>query len=123
MVIIEDLEYIYHKRWGIETNYNTLKNRFYIENYSSKKRRGIEKDVYSKFFIFNIFHYLKLVFNMLIKMKNTSKELKKNSVNQAGLIRNINNHLPFMILSPFEEICKTNGKLFYNSCRFANQSN
>ena len=39
------------------------------------------------------------------------------------LIRNINNHLPFMILSPFEEICKTKGKLFYNSCKFANQSN
>ena len=32
MMIIEDLEYIYHKRWGIETNYNTLKNRFCIEN-------------------------------------------------------------------------------------------
>ena len=30
---------------GIETNYNTLKNRFYIENYSSKKRKGIEQDL------------------------------------------------------------------------------
>ena len=50
---IDELKYIYGKRWGIETNYNTLKNRFYIENYSSKKRKGIEQDLYSKFFIFN----------------------------------------------------------------------
>ena len=26
IMTIEDLEYIYNKRWGIETNYNTLKN-------------------------------------------------------------------------------------------------
>ena len=40
IMTIDDLEYIYCKRWGIETNYNTLKNRFYIENYSSKKKNG-----------------------------------------------------------------------------------
>ena len=28
IMTIDDLEYIYGKRWGIETNYNTLKNRF-----------------------------------------------------------------------------------------------
>ena len=66
---IDDLEYIYGKRWGIETNYNTLKNRFYIENYSSKKIKGIEQNLYSKFFIFNIFNYLKLIFNKLINDK------------------------------------------------------
>ena len=38
LMTIDDLKYIYGKRWGIETNYNTLKNRFYIENYSSKKK-------------------------------------------------------------------------------------
>ena len=43
LMTIDDLEYIYKKRWGIETNYNTLKNRFYVENYSSKKRMGIKK--------------------------------------------------------------------------------
>jgi len=66
ILTIDDLEYIYCKRWGDETNYNTSKNRFYIENYSSKKRIGIEQDAYSKFFIFNIFHYLKIVFNRRI---------------------------------------------------------
>ena len=37
-------------------------------------------------------------------------------VDQANLIRNINDHLPFMILSPYEKIRKSKGKLFYNSC-------
>ena len=30
LMTIDDLKYIYGKRWGIETNYNTLKNRFYL---------------------------------------------------------------------------------------------
>ncbi len=47
---------IYKLRWGIETNYNTMKNRIYIENYSGKRRICIEQDIYSKFLKFNIFH-------------------------------------------------------------------
>lgn len=117
MMTIDDLEYIYCKRWGIETNYNTLKNRFYIENYSSKKRIGIEQDVYSKFFIFNIFNYLKLVFNMLIMMNKYLQGINDEyCVDQANLIRNINDHLPFILLSPYEKIRKSKIKLFYKSC-------
>ena len=117
VMTIEDLEYIYHKRWGIETNYNTLKNRFYLENYSSKKRQGIEQDVYSKFLIFNIFNYLKLIFNWLIMMdKYLQGVYEEYSVDQANLIRNMNNNLPFIVLSPFEEMRKSKSKLFYRSC-------
>ena len=117
IITTDDLEYIYCKRWGIETNYNTLKNRFYIENYSSKKRIGIEQDVYSKFFIFNIFHYLKLVFNRLIMLnKYLQGRYEEYRVDQANLIRNINDHLPFILLSPFEELRKSKWKLFFKSC-------
>ena len=114
---IDDLEYIYCKRWGIETNYNTLKNRFYIENYSSKKRTDIEQDVYSKFFIFNIFNYLKLIFNRIIMMnKYLQCCYEEYRVDQANLIRNINDQLPFILLSPFEELRKSKWKLFFKSC-------
>ena len=117
IMTIEDLEYIYNKRWGIETNYNTLKNRFYMENYSSKKRQGIEQDVYSKFLIFNIFNYLKLMFNWIIMMdKYFQGVYEEYRVDQANLIRNMNNNLAFIILSPFEEIRKSKSKLFYHSC-------
>ena len=60
---------IHKLRWGIETNYNIMKNRIYIENYSGKRRICIEQDIYSKFLKFNIFHYLKIKFNKLIKNK------------------------------------------------------
>ena len=60
---------IYKLRWGIETNYNTMKNRIYIENYSGKRRICIEQDIYGKFLKFNISHYLKIKFNKLIKNK------------------------------------------------------
>ena len=40
----------------------------------------------------------------------------KYNVDQANLIRNINDHLPYMLLSPFEELRKSKGKLFYKSC-------
>ena len=117
LMTIDDLEYIYSKRWGIETNYNTLKNRFYIENYSSKKRIGIEQDLYSKFLIFNIFNYLKLAFNMLIMMNKYLQCIyEEYRVDQANLIRNINDHLPFIVLSPFEKLRKSKLNLFYKSC-------
>ena len=37
-------------------------------------------------------------------------------VDQANLIRNMNNNLPFIVLSPFEEMRKSKGKLFIQSC-------
>ena len=40
----------------------------------------------------------------------------KYRVDQANLIRNINDLLPFIILSPFEEIRKNKMNLFYKSC-------
>ena len=37
-------------------------------------------------------------------------------VDQANLIRNINDHLPFILLSPFEEMKKSKMNLFIKSC-------
>lgn len=81
---------IYKLRWGIETNYNTMKNRIYIENYSGKRRICIEQDIYSKFLKFNIFHYLKIKFNKLIKNKKEQiGDYRTYQVDQANLIRKI----------------------------------
>ena len=41
----EDICQIYDYQWGIETNYNTFKNRLNIENYSGTKRIKIEQDI------------------------------------------------------------------------------
>ena len=37
-------------------------------------------------------------------------------VEQANLIRNINDHLPFIVLSPVAELRKSKLNLFYKSC-------
>jgi len=73
MMKLGDIKFIYKKRWGIETNFNTLKNRFYIENYSSKNRQGIEQDVYSQFLRYNIFHFQRLILDRIIKQKKRTQ--------------------------------------------------
>lgn len=97
----EDICEIYHQRWGIETNYNTLKNRYYIENYSGKRRIAIEQDIYSKFLRYNIFCHYKSYLNFMIN-KRKRKQGKNNEyqVDQANLIRKLKKYLPKMILNP-----------------------
>ena len=63
---IEDFKELYNLRWGIETNYNTMKNRLNIENYSCKKRITIEQDIYSKFLKYSVFQYYENYFALLI---------------------------------------------------------
>ena len=58
---------IYKLRWGIETNYNTMKNRIYIENYSGKRRICIEQDIYSKFLKFNILSKSRKIQEKIVK--------------------------------------------------------
>ena len=54
----EDIYHIYGLRWTIETNYNTLKNRFEIENLTSNTKENIKQDVYATIIKYNIgFNY------------------------------------------------------------------
>ena len=54
----EDIYQIYGLRWIIETNYNTLKNRFEIENFTSNTKENIKQDVYTSVIKYNIgFNY------------------------------------------------------------------
>ena len=114
---------IYKLRWGIETNYNTMKNRLYIENYSGKRRICIEQDLYSKFLKFNIFNYLKIKFNKLIKNKKEQlKDYREYQVDQANLIRNIKDKLLLILLSTSQKIREKTVKNFYKSCmRYPNR--
>lgn len=114
---IEDFKELYNLRWGIETNYNTMKNRLNIENYSGKKRITIEQDIYSKFLKYNVFQHYENYFNLLI---NRTKRQKGKSgffkVNQAHLIRKLKKYLPIMILNPIHETIRTYTKKLITSC-------
>jgi hypothetical protein len=86
----DDICEIYHQRWGIETNYNTLKNRYYIENYTGKRRITIEQDIYSKFIRYNIFcHYKNYFYNLINSRKRKKGIQTQYQVNQANLIRKL----------------------------------
>ena len=87
---IEDFKELYNLRWGIETNYNTMKNRLNIENYSGKKRITIEQDIYSKFLKYNVFQYYENYFALLInRIKRQKGKSGLFKVNQAHLIRKL----------------------------------
>lgn len=119
----KEIAAIYKLRWGIETNYNTMKNRLYIENYSGKRRICIEQDIYSKFLKFNIFHYLKIKFNKLIKSRNEKLgDYREYQVDQANLIRNLKDKLLFILLSKSKKTRQKLVKNFHKSCmRYPNR--
>ena len=50
----KDLKKLYGTRWETETNFNRLKNRLDIENFSGQKKVTIEQDFYSHIYIFNL---------------------------------------------------------------------
>ena len=113
----EDLKELYNLRWGIETNYNTLKNRFNIENYTGKRRITIEQDIYSKFLRFNIIKNAEKYLNLIINKVKRKKGIKnKYKVDQAHLIRKLKKYLPIMLLNPDKATIRKYMKKLINSC-------
>ena len=50
----EDIGHLYRMRWGIETVYDDLKNKFEIENFTGTKRDIIMQDIYATILLSNI---------------------------------------------------------------------
>lgn len=50
----EDIKKLYGHRWQIETAYDTLKNKFMIENFTGKKPVIIGQDIFSAIYLYNI---------------------------------------------------------------------
>ena len=64
---VEDLKEIYKLRWGIEVDFDTLKNRFGIENFSGSIKLTHQQDLYSQFVIFNVYCYINNLLNMKLQ--------------------------------------------------------
>ena len=103
----KDISQIYNYRWGIETNYNTFKNRLNIENYSGTKLQTIKQDIYAKFLFYNIFCYYNSYLNLLINLRmhknNKYDEEYEHQIDQANLIRNLNDDLMKVIINPTKD--------------------
>jgi len=50
----EEISTLYKMRWGIETAFDTLKNKLTIENFTGTKPVLIEQDVYTSIYICNL---------------------------------------------------------------------
>ena len=102
----EDICQIYDYRWGIETQYNTFKNRLEIENYSGTKRITIEQDIYCKFLFYNIFCqyncYLNRLVNHHMRKKGKCDENTEYQIDQANLIRNFKDELMKVVINPIK---------------------
>jgi len=51
---LEEFKILYSKRWGIETNYNILKNVLELENFTGDTDRVVQQDFYATIYISNL---------------------------------------------------------------------
>lgn len=72
----EDFLKIYHMRWGIETKYNDLKNKFQLENFSGTSPICVIQDFYATLFLSNILAYIELDCEKELEEINASGEKK-----------------------------------------------
>jgi len=49
----EDFGELYHKRWGIETYYDVIKNRLDLQNFTGLSAEAVRQDLYSTIFLSN----------------------------------------------------------------------
>jgi hypothetical protein len=95
----KDLKELYGKRWTIETNYDRLKNKIQIENFSGRRKIIIEQDFYSHIYILNILIGLKHDAEDKIqrKPKKKNKHEYKYKTNINTLIGEIKEKLPDLL--------------------------
>lgn len=72
----EDLQDLYALRWGIETQYNDLKNKFQLENFSGIDNICILQDFYATMFLSNILAYVEADCSEEVEKINSSEQLK-----------------------------------------------
>ena len=102
---------LYFKRWGIETNYDTLKNKLQLESFTGHKVNSIMQDFYANFFIANLQEILSKPIQARIneKTKHRKHQYKVNKNVAIGLMKNkvvqlFISHDPKMILQQLENM-------------------
>jgi hypothetical protein len=95
---------LYFKRWGIETRFDTLKNRLELENFSGEKPLIIEQDFYATQFVSNMAAIFKHDAEEQLKQKNKGKNLKHEyKINNNILFGKLKNQLVLLLLEENEE--------------------
>jgi hypothetical protein len=91
---------LYHLRWGVETKYNTLKNKLDIENFSGKTVTSVLQDFYATLYLSNMAVAIKAESDEIIKEDLSSKNLKYDYItNENLLIGKLKNNFVLILLN------------------------
>lgn len=100
---------LYAERWEIEVNYDRLKNKMELENYTGKSEIIIKQDFYSSIYLFNLSMILKNNIQKHLERKNKKKrktEQKEYRTNFNVLIGRIKNKIIELLTSKKQKIKK-----------------
>lgn len=86
---IEDFKDLYWKRWGVEVNYDHLKNNFLLEDFTGLSSVSIKQDFFASIFILNVQTLIILDVNEELKKKkiNTKYDYKINRRLSIGFMK------------------------------------
>ena len=99
----KELKELYGERWEIEKDYDLLKNKFEIDNFSAKKRINIEQDFHSHIVVFNLVNEEKLVQQYYLQKNKPHIDSKKLKINNNLLIGKIKKYFLKMITTEDEK--------------------
>lgn len=103
-LVYEEAKQLYFKRWGIETKFDELKNKFEIENFSGEKPIIVEQDFYATVLLSNIASIFEMEAEEELKEQNSKKELKHEyKINKNILVGKLKNTLIEMLLEDDED--------------------
>lgn len=111
---------LYAERWEIEVNYDRLKNKIEIENYSGKSELIIKQDFYASIYLFNLSMILKNNIQKHLERKNKKKrenEGKEYRTNFNVLIGRIKNKILELFTSNKQKIKKILNKIINKSLK------
>jgi len=77
-----EIVYLYRLRWEIETAYDVLKNKLFIENFTGTKPIMIEQDIYATVYLCNVMHDILLDAKLEFNIKNHQKYKYKMEINK-----------------------------------------
>jgi hypothetical protein len=83
----DELAELYHMRWGIETMYDTLKNKLQIENFSGKLQRIIEQDFYSTIYLYNLISDIQHDAETAMTLPQQKYGMKANQTMAVGIVK------------------------------------
>lgn len=87
---LEDLKWLYHKRWNIEEAYKLFKQRANIESFSGKTALSVKQDFYAAIFMMNMCAIMSFPIEQKVReqsKQNTTKHPKQiNRTNALALM-------------------------------------